>query len=73
MDYSSFYTWQFVNLSSTGSYLNQLISLSDTPVNSFSTWNWSVLVWQITDVLQNPYVLWIILVILICSLIPFWD
>lgn len=73
MDYSTFSSWQFINLSSTGSYLNQLMSLSDTPVNSFSSWNWNILVWQIMDVLENPYVLWILLVLLIVSLFNFWD
>lgn len=73
MDYTSLYTWYFKQAQATWNYLNQIISLSDSPVSSFTSSNWDSLVSQIMDILQNPYILWLLLVILVVSLFNFSD
>lgn len=73
MDYTSLYTWYFTQAQATWNYLNQIISLSDSPVSSFTASNWDSLVSQIMDILQNPYILWLLLVILVVSLFNFSD
>ena len=70
---SGLWSWQFDSLLWTWRFFNQLTSLSLTPTNSFSITNWTLLVNQIMEVLNNPYFLGILLVLLVVSLFSFSD
>lgn len=57
-------------LSSTWSYFNQVLSLSSSPVNSFTSTNWSSLVSLLMSLLTNPFFYCIIGVIVIMAILP---
>jgi len=63
----------FSGLSSTGSYFNQIISLSTTPLSSFSVGGWSSLVSLIMSLLNNPFFYCVIWIIVILSILPAVD
>ena len=60
----------FSGLASTGSYFNQIISLSSFPVSWFTSWNWSSLVSLIMSLLTNPFFYAVIGIIVIMSILP---
>lgn len=60
----------FSGLSSTGSYFNQVLSLSSSPINSFTTTNWDNLIDLIMWLLTNPFFYWIVGIILILNILP---
>lgn len=68
---SRYATWQFDWLFGTWRFFHQITSLSITPTDSFSVTNRNALVSQIMEVLQNPYFLGILLVLLVISLFNF--
>lgn len=63
----------FSGLQSTTTYMNQIWSLSDSPINSFTTTNWSSLVDLLLSLLTNPIFYWFIGLILIMSILPTVD
>ena len=60
------FTW----LSSTWSLFNQVISLSSSPVSSFTSSNWSSLVSLIMSLLNNPFFYAVIGIIIVMSILP---
>lgn len=63
-------TWTLNGLSSTWTYFNQIISLSDSPISSFSVSGWTQLVDLIMSLLNNPFFYWVIWIIVIMSVLP---
>ena len=57
-------------LSSTWNYFNQVLSLSASPVSSFTVSGWDSLVSQIMWLLSNPFFYGIIWIIVIMSILP---
>ena len=60
----------FSGLASTWSYFNQIISLSTSPVDSFSVGGWSSLISLIMSLLQNPFFYGVIGIIVILTILP---
>ena len=63
----------FSGLQSTTSYMNQIRSLSTTPVGSFTTTHWVELKDLIMNLLTNPYFYGFIALIVIMSILPTVD
>ena len=57
-------------LSATWTYFNQVISLSSSPINSFSSSGWSSLVNLIMSLLTNPFFYCVIWIIVIMTILP---
>lgn len=57
-------------LQNTWTYFNQIISLSSSPIDSFSVGGWSSLVSLIMSLLQNPFFYCVIGVIVILTILP---
>ena len=57
-------------LSATWTYFNQVLSLSTTPVSSFSVGGWDSLVSLIMSLLSNPFFYWVIGIIVIMWILP---
>lgn len=61
------------NLAFPQTYFKQIISLSSSPVSSFSSSNWDSLVSLLTSVLTNPFFYAVIWIIVILSILPTVD
>lgn len=66
-------TWTLNGLSSTWTYFNQIVSLSSSPVGSFTITNWDSLVDLILSLLTNPFFYAIMGVVVIMWILPTVD
>lgn len=57
-------------MSATWTLFNQVISLSSSPIGSFTSSNWVALKDLLMSVLTNPFFYWIIAIIVIMTILP---